>query len=394
MKKLIALLTFIVLMTTMAFAQVESVSKLYDTGEFEAYLGCVLYEDTNTIYCFGGDDTGGNIFSYDLDTNTLTAETETIPTQMNYAYHEVFYYGGLIYILNSAGNKIYSYNPATDTITDITPLNYPTDDSTGMCCQLKEGTDEIYCAGAGTYTDGTIFKYDIGDATLTELQTSMVVPTTYQGCALAGNVFYQFGGYYYGGVSLYLDNVSSYNIFTDTQSVLSPMPVDTLPFCDGINCNWQDGSCEYRQEDNRIYCYAGNDGDDYSNQYDLIFVYDIGTDAWSIEPTLLYQEISGSGCIAGYNSTTTLCFGGWEGINWDYSDDVFAINYYFAPEIPPEELNGGLTPYEPSHGITDVTGLVIDFGVEYGVQMIAMVGLIAVVGLGVWAYGMYRKGGF
>jgi hypothetical protein len=36
------------------------------------------------------------------------------------------------------------------------------------------------------------------------------------------------------------------------------------------------------------------------------------------------------------------------------------------------------------HETSDVTGLVVDFGVEFGITMISLVGIIVLVGLVVW----------
>jgi hypothetical protein len=44
----------------------------------------------------------------------------------------------------------------------------------------------------------------------------------------------------------------------------------------------------------------------------------------------------------------------------------------------------GLTPYNATHSITDVTGMVIDLGVEVGINFISLVGVIAIIGLFVW----------
>jgi len=79
---------------------------------------------------------------------------------------------------------------------------------------------------------------------------------------------------------------------------------------------------------------------------------------------------------------------------WAYStvgydgDPIFNLTY--TVPTPP---TGGLTPYTPTHGIGSVTGLLIDFGVEMGVQYILFAGLIAIIGLGIWGYTLYRKGG-
>lgn len=44
-----------------------------------------------------------------------------------------------------------------------------------------------------------------------------------------------------------------------------------------------------------------------------------------------------------------------------------------------------MTDYTPTHSSSDLSAVVIDFIVEYGVQILAFAGLIALVTLGVWA---------
>jgi len=44
-----------------------------------------------------------------------------------------------------------------------------------------------------------------------------------------------------------------------------------------------------------------------------------------------------------------------------------------------------MTAYTPTHDSGDLSAVVIDFIVEYGVQILAFAGLIALVTLGVWA---------
>jgi len=44
-----------------------------------------------------------------------------------------------------------------------------------------------------------------------------------------------------------------------------------------------------------------------------------------------------------------------------------------------------MTAYVPNHSASDIPGIVIDFLVEYGVQLLAFAGLIALVTLFVWA---------
>ena len=44
-----------------------------------------------------------------------------------------------------------------------------------------------------------------------------------------------------------------------------------------------------------------------------------------------------------------------------------------------------MTAYTPTHSSSDLASIVIDFLVEYGVQLLAFAGLIALVTLFVWA---------
>lgn len=44
-----------------------------------------------------------------------------------------------------------------------------------------------------------------------------------------------------------------------------------------------------------------------------------------------------------------------------------------------------MTDYTPAHDSGDLASIVIDFLVEYGVQLLAFAGLIALVTLFVWA---------
>lgn len=49
-----------------------------------------------------------------------------------------------------------------------------------------------------------------------------------------------------------------------------------------------------------------------------------------------------------------------------------------------------MTAYTPTHDTSDVSAVVIDFIVEYGVQILAFAGLIALVTLFVWAKNSMR----
>ena len=48
------------------------------------------------------------------------------------------------------------------------------------------------------------------------------------------------------------------------------------------------------------------------------------------------------------------------------------------------------TNYTPTHSSSDLPSVVIDFLVEYGVQLLAFAGLIALITLAVWVKGQMR----
>ena len=49
-----------------------------------------------------------------------------------------------------------------------------------------------------------------------------------------------------------------------------------------------------------------------------------------------------------------------------------------------------MTAYTPTHDSNDLASIVIDFIVEYGVQLLAFAGLIALVTLFIWARNSMR----
>lgn len=64
----------------------------------------------------------------------------------------------------------------------------------------------------------------------------------------------------------------------------------------------------------------------------------------------------------------------------DYDEDF--------SEFTPQTCNYA---YVPVHRTSDIAGVVIDFGVEFGLQLIAFAGLIAIVGLGIYAIKVIKR---
>jgi hypothetical protein len=69
----------------------------------------------------------------------------------------------------------------------------------------------------------------------------------------------------------------------------------------------------------------------------------------------------------------------------EYSGDYSEFDAQSCVYPPSTPQNNSLTGYVPAHSSSDVGGLVVDFSVEFGMQMVALAGLVALVGLGVWA---------
>ena len=67
--------------------------------------------------------------------------------------------------------------------------------------------------------------------------------------------------------------------------------------------------------------------------------------------------------------------------------EVYGGNY---SEFTPQACSYPSTnqTYVPSHASSDIAGVVVDFGVEYGIEIIKFVGIIAIVGLGIWLMGV------
>jgi len=82
-----------------------------------------------------------------------------------------------------------------------------------------------------------------------------------------------------------------------------------------------------------------------------------------------------------YTSTYT------EGNSCDNYFDTYYTGYCDLPAQNGTTQNCTYT-WSPTHETSDISGLVIDGGVELGVQYIRFVGLIALVGIGIWALNM------
>jgi hypothetical protein len=239
-------------------------------------------------------------------------------------------------------------------------------------CSLRPETDEIYCWG-GSSADGKIIrKYDIGEDSVTELIYTTDYDggdnaTDYVGCDFVNDdVLVCYGGYYGGSTT---DGLMEYSISGNSTSFMN-----TGQKFAGGSCNAIAGL---------LYCTYGAD-DDAGTPLDEIFYYNHTTDTFgTLTATLpvgfvLYGE-------AGVIGTSIYNLGGYEGVGYIESQDIFEL-YFDIPVPTPPSPPTGLTPYNASHSTSDVAGVVVDFGVEFGLQMIAFAGLIALIGLGVWGF--------
>lgn len=109
---------------------------------------------------------------------------------------------------------------------------------------------------------------------------------------------------------------------------------------------------------------------------------------YNVNVTVIYNDILQDSLVI--TPTTTACIEDWGGYTTSCTNNQQILYYLDAnscgtyTNLP---LNNGTisTCYVPSHTTGEVVGVIVDFGVEYGIVMISMTGLIALVMLGVWA---------
>ena len=307
----------------------------------------------------------GDVFIFNKDTSEITAPY----TVSSYDPSDVckYYSGdGMLYCMGRGATPNTKVDPSDGTETALT--NFTGDYGASYDCSLRPQTDEIYCWGGAGSGSRIIRKYDISEDSVSEITETTdydggTNQTDYIGCDfVSSDVLVCYGGYY-GGLTP--SGLMEYSI-----SGNSTFFMDTGQIFAGGSCNAIEGI---------LYCTYGAD-DDAGTPLDGIFYYDYITDTFGTLTATLPQGVVLYG-DAGVIGTTFYNLGGYVGVGYDESNDIFEVAFDVSV---PVSVPTGLTPYNATHSTSSIVGVVIDFGVEFGIQLIAFAGLVALVGLAVW----------
>lgn len=363
-----------ILMTAVAYAQVEpTVTNITytNTGNFQ-FVGSI-----DGVMCIGISDHenwcyGNNyeyIWIYDKDTYEVTNPYNLTEDGLSGDLPEFceFYEGdGYIYCFTSPDDN-FKVDVATGTKTPLANRT-PTDESfPAPSCDVRPNTDDIYCIGQHGGTGNPMRVYDIGTDSWT-YPMNLNYSAFWLSCDFVDDdTWVCYGGY--DGSWNTLDTLFEYHVPTNTTTIISTGQKFTSGSCNAIS--------------GILYCMFGVD-DDAGTPLDEIFYYNATSNTFGTLSTTLPVEFVLYG-HAGLMGTTIANMGGYSGLGYDNSNDIFEV--YFDIPLPPEPE---VEEWTPQHSISDVTGLVIDFGVEFGLQAIALAGLIALVGIAVWVRGRLR----
>ena len=332
MKKTILFGLVFMLMTTFAYAEVESVTKTDDLP-FESAadtIQCEYYTSDRKMYCFGLPTPGARdtIWTYDLDTQIIENKTAVLPIPTTWwgNYWSLWYYDDQMWSLSS-DEKAFKYDIVGDNLTNLSGANSNLPDILQVtCCEVDEGTDDVYCVASDN-----MFKYEMDTDTYTALTSTATFSNQYSIGDLCDYDQVRDKMYYVNpdGYSVY-----AYDVAGDSHSLVGSFPTTepnpSDPTTDGI----RNGYCDYLSVNNKLYCFIADD-DNY--QYSEIFYIDVTSGTSGIDDTELHLNISYSTCDR-INETSTVCmFGYYDHDNWYESDDVFYITYLeiaAAPEAP------------------------------------------------------------
>ena len=262
-------------------------------------IGCARVG--NIIYLLGGFEGGysNKIYTFDLETETLTALSTTLPT--------------VCYNVDCAtvGKKIYLFGGScggSDTyLNTINVFDTETETITTLSAKLPKRTIDMGCASVGTkiylfggmyYNSGyydltTINVFDTETETLTTLGVTLPKRNYGMACASVGTKIYLLGGHSRNNGAW-----TTIDVFdTETQTITTLNT--TLP------TNWYDMGCS--AIGTKIYLFGGYDNRNYLN---TIGVFDTETETIEILENTLPIGCQNIGCSA-YGNKVYL-FGGYD----------------------------------------------------------------------------------
>lgn len=417
MKK--TLLFFIlILCSSIGFAQVEpSIRNITYTNNANFVFGTTLDSDacygisSNEVWCVGRLPSRSYqiIYLYNNDTNTLTN-----PYNITMADHQLgspcVYYptDGTMYCFRGTGaNETFKVNISTGEQTSLASYSATSEFNE---CDLRPNSDEIFCTGEEGGSSMFIRVYNITSNSWSypiDLYPIYGQVIYWQSCDFTdSNTWICYGGQF--GI----DKLLIYHADTNTTNL-------TL-----TGNNWEAGSCH--TFNNIFYCTFGDDGTFTLPQ---IYYYDISTNTFGTLNTTLPIGFSIYG-DAGVIGNSMFALGGYAGDNWDNSNDLLEVSFPFVctpdwscngysacmqnnsqncnsvldlnscgetytgdySEFAPQSCTyNQITGYVPAHKSSDVPAMIIDFGVEFGMVMIAFAGVIIIIGLGTVAIKLFKK---
>ena len=254
-------------------------------GGFAALPGPTVAPPLGKFYAMGGrgSDTPGSEFThpfqYDPASNTWTTRSATYPdNQVNDMACSVLNVNGADYVYcvggsaageTTATDRVFRYDPITDTITTI-DAPWPGSKGTILPGGFSVFNNKLYILGGFNINAGmvdTIWEFTPCPPNWVQKSTHLPTPLGYIPTATIGNVIVTAGGSTWDGTTLHDSNFSfAYDPVIDTIRNIATIPRNTaetraLTFCD------------------RIYVMGG--GRDAPNPSSEVNIYDPSTNSWS-----------------------------------------------------------------------------------------------------------------
>ena len=279
------------------------------------YLSCAPDLNTGKLYCFGGYNLWDvNIFSdkiyeYNPATDTIITKTATLPSgraglscATNVATNKMYCFGGLV--LGGYLNQIIEYTPATESVI-VKTATLPSARAY-LSCSNNSFNNKIYCFGGlvnGPSYTNQIIEYDPATDTLVTKGATLPSSRAYLSCVpgqdSAGKI-YCFGGLQISGYGT--NQIIEYNPTTDTRVVKNAV----LPSAR------HDHACALNPDTNKIYCLGGYTTDSFS-YLNQIVEYDPLTDILAVKDSFLPTARNAHSCATNPNTAKIYCFGGFDG---------------------------------------------------------------------------------
>lgn len=412
MRKTILLPILLILLVTIVYSQVEpnlTIDSVTDIS-FPINQGdCLGYNDN--IYCFDNNAGHTYIFKYNITSKTLINDFNF--SALGVSSINCIEYNDYFYCFSRGQSQQQHYKISAD-YTNLTLLsNFSISPDFGNFntwypdCKLRPTTDEVYCYGTGDTQDNQnyLLKYDIGDDLWTQL---VFIPDGLSNplCAWRNSNEMWCGlGFLQPSVT---NQIYVYYVDTNTSTTLSNSFGMEMHWCKWVN--------------DIYYCFAGDDG---NIPLASMSYYDpTSNTTGNLTTEFPYPYTSFNGC-ADKSETISYCIGGYANDSFEQNYNIFKVDFTqlctpdwsctgyetcVSPMVNAScnavtDLNncgdgyGGnyseftsqtcsypppITGYVPAHSTSDISGVVIDFGVEFGLQIIAFVGLIALIGIGIW----------